>query len=223
MAKTIDIQPSKLVLTDDTTLSAHTIYADNDEIDIDKPIKPDGIKGRASSDLYITATSSQKVGVKDSGGSVLVDIDEDTGIIDFSKQSRMRAYRSGSNQDVGAGASAKVQFNGVSYDEHNEFDEATNYRFTATKAGYYLVQACITYDGTADQVMFSAEIFKNGSRKALARNHASGTSSLSIVLTDVVYLAAGDYIEIYSYNGHTGTLGIAHGEDITYLAIHKLS
>jgi len=223
MAKTIDIQPSKLVLTDDTTLSAHTIYANNDEIDIDKPIKPDGVKARSSSDLEITLESGQKLLVKDNTGASLIDLENDNGIINILKQSRCRAYRGASNQSIASGAWTKVQYNTVSYDEQNEYDESTNFRFTATRKGYYLVLAEIAIGGMADGKTMQLEIRKNGTAHATNRRQCATSGDANVDVQSVVYLDAGEYIEVFAYHDFGSDRDIVAAGNHSFLCVHKLS
>ena len=50
-----------------------------------------------------------------------------------------RAYRNTTNQAISDDSWTKVQLNAESFDIGGEFDSTTNYRFTATTTGYYLV------------------------------------------------------------------------------------
>ena len=61
------------------------------------------------------------------------------GIITLAKQSAARAYLSGSSQTIPKNVWTKIELNNESYDIQSEFDTTTNHRFTATRAGCYLV------------------------------------------------------------------------------------
>ena len=63
------------------------------------------------------------------------------GIIDFNHQSRARAYLSATDAELNPGVWLKIPFDDENFDEHDEMDTTTGYRFTATKEGYYQVNA----------------------------------------------------------------------------------
>jgi len=141
----------------------------------------------------------------------------------FSDVSRARAYRDTSAQSIAASTNVKVELNAESYDEQGEFDSSTNYRFTATKAGYYLVCAAIEYAGMDDGVRYKASIYKNGTEVARNYQRAGGTGSQAVTISDIVYLAAGDYLELWTKHESSGAQDISYGSALTFMAIHKLS
>ena len=136
--------------------------------------------------------------------------------------SRVRAYRS-DEQSIPNQAWTKVQLNAESYDGLGEFDPTTNFRFTAQTAGYYQVNAAVWYIAVDATVIYIA-IYKNGSNVAGAatRNPTTG-GDFSSVISDVIYLAAGDYLELYTYHGSTSAKSAGYGAAWTYMSIHKLS
>ncbi|GAH09300.1 unnamed protein product, partial [marine sediment metagenome] len=86
---------------------------------------------------------------------------DDAGVLALAKQSRARAYQT-SQQSIPASASTKVELNIEDYDEQAEFDHVTNFRFTAKKAGYYLVCGNVVLDGLADGKKYVIGAKKNG-------------------------------------------------------------
>jgi len=160
--------------------------------------------------------SRSSLTVKD-GGTIVQEI-HDGGITDFPKQSRARAYKS-SSQTLTGGVTTKIALAAKNYDEHNEFDSTTNYRFTATKAGYYLVTAKleVTPDGVSTDVL--VYIFKNGANHA--GNGIYRPWQTHVQVTDIVYLDVGDYIEMYGFVNRTRPVS-THSAS-TFMAIHKLS
>lgn len=140
----------------------------------------------------------------------------DGGIINMASQSAARAYRNTSTQSL-SGAT-KIQFNGESYDVKGEFDSATNYRFTATTTGKYVVCATINITSPASAPVVS--IYVNGA--AVSISTAAGTTSgISHSIMGIHALTATDYIEIFVNAGASGT--VVNGEDTTFVAIHKLA
>lgn len=118
------------------------------------------------------------------------------GIVTWNTQSSIRAHRS-TDQSISSNTSTKVQFDTKDWDNQTEYDNATNYRFTATVAGKYLVSAAIRMTGTSgDQISIS--IFKNGSAtNTFCRDQLAAGGDLAVIVADVLNLAAADYVEIF--------------------------
>jgi len=146
-----------------------------------------------------------------------------SGIVGLPKQSRCRAYLSGSNQSVPSATWTKIQLNATLYDEQGEFDTTTNYRFTATEAGYYIVIGSISILNIDDQKTVTVAIRKNGASCAYTRYYTSGTAAPIISAVSIAHLDAGDYLELWVYHNHGSNRDVAAGSSYTYMAIHKLS
>ncbi len=112
--------------------------------------------------------------------------------------------------------SADIMVNGEGY-------RAYFSRFTATKAGYYLIAAQIDWASTADQTLLRASIYKNGAFYASGYEVASGTGRHRSRYVDVIYLAAADYIELWGLQASGGAITAYEGEGGTSMAIQKLS
>ena len=196
----------------------------------------DGLESAATSTIIPTvikdANADTKVDVEESANEDKIRMDvkgveafllNDDGILDLAKQSRVRSYRAVSNQTISYDTYTKIQLNAENYDNQNEFDSTTNYRFTATKAGYYQVNAIINWSTNVDTKRYAAMIYKNGGGVDSAWNHAPGGLGMCVVVSDIIYLAAGDYLELYTYHDATADQTVVSGSDGTYMAIHKLS
>jgi hypothetical protein len=103
-----------------------------------------------------------------------------------------QAYRGTSNQGITAATWTKVQLNVEEYDTNNNFDSTTNYRFTPTVAGKYLVGFAMNTNATA--VTFA--IYKNGS---LYKYFPMGAGTVNVECN-----GSSDYIEWYVYLTGTG-------------------
>jgi hypothetical protein len=103
------------------------------------------------------------------------------------------AYNS-SAQTLSASTATKLQFQTEEFDTANCFDNATNYRFTPTVAGYY--QAGGGFGGGTTQCTTIVVMYKNGSLfKVLANSPSVNPASYGSAL---VYLnGTTDYIELY--------------------------
>lgn len=132
---------------------------------------------------------------------------------------RARAYRS-TNQSVGGSGWTKIQLNAESYDSNNNFDSATNYRYTAPVAGYYQISASINVTAFTGRVVVG--VFKNGSEVSRGFDFTSSSSlDFGGSNSDILLLAAGDYIELYGY--FSGAVTVSGNSLQTFLAIHLIS
>jgi len=136
--------------------------------------------------------------------------------------SKVRAYRATEAQSIPTGVETKIQLNAESYDSQNEFDSTTNYRFTATKAGYYLVTATIYMPSVEDGKVVAPAIYKNGGKYSSYRHLVAAADDMSASVSDIIYLAVGDYIELYVGHNNSVDKNIWYGEGATWMAIHKL-
>jgi len=103
------------------------------------------------------------------------------------------AYKS-SNQSVSSLTNTKVTFNTEDFDTNSNF---ASDRFTPTVAGYYQINAGITFGSTVSYAQIS--IFKNGSSYRYNYLQASA-ANYSVNISCVVYCnGTTDYIEIYGY------------------------
>ena len=69
----------------------------------------------------------------------------------------------GSNQSVSSGVNTKVQCNTEEFDTNSNYDNATNYRFTPTVAGYYQFNYQVSFRGSTNITRMSISLYKNGS------------------------------------------------------------
>jgi hypothetical protein len=177
----------------------------------------DAISVASSSNVPVVlnnSTGTQDIfRAQDNGTNVMVIADG--GYVTLGSQSSIRAYRNTSTQALSN--TTKIQFNAESYDVKSEFDSATNYRFTATVAGKYLVAASISITSPANAP--TIYIYVNGSQYAFRSAHEASSGTVSI--DHIVSLAATDYIEIYVDAGASGTVN--NGADTTFLTVHKIA
>lgn len=108
---------------------------------------------------------------------------------------RCKVYRGTSAQSIVSQTWTKIQFNTEAYDTYNEFDSATNYRFTATVAGTYLVMGGTQINvGESDSSVDSA-LRKNGSEVGMWEEYTSLADAGIMSYVYLVTLAVNDYIE----------------------------
>lgn len=137
-----------------------------------------------------------------------------------------RAYQN-ALQSIPNNTLTKVQFNAESWDLDNEFDSATNYRFTPTVAGLYQVNTAVTFVTNATGIR-RCEIRKNGSP------HTRGTNVDAVTVASLVTTVAAsdifdmngstDYIEVFCSQTSGGALNIVgtSAAETVFVSIAKL-
>lgn len=107
--------------------------------------------------------------------------------------------RLGTNQVVTTGQT-KIQLNTELWDTNNNYDNATNYRFTPTVEGYYQVNWYANCTGSVSLVQCS--IYLNGTNVASGSEPTTGNASQ---VSALIYMnGSTDYIEFYLYTGVGG-------------------
>ena len=119
-----------------------------------------------------------------------------------------RAYLS-SQQSITNGAYTKVIYQAEDFDTDSAYD-TSNGRFTVPsgEAGKYIFTVQVQYTSVSDQTAMRHKFYKNGSDYNAVLNFqktASGTSDNYMQFTNVIDLAAGDYVESYAYQNEGGS------------------
>ena len=121
------------------------------------------------------------------------------------------------NQSVSNSTWTKIQCNTEEFDTNSNYDNATNYRFTPTVAGYY--QVSIRLDvGTSNITAGLVSIYKNGSSFKVGSAYGASAAVIFIgpVASALVYLnGTTDYVEAYGYVTATTPVFYA-GQNGTY-------
>jgi hypothetical protein len=127
------------------------------------------------------------------------------------------AYLS-STQSITSGTNVKVQCNTEEFDTNSNYDNATNYRFTPTVAGYYQVNARTDNGSSTNGSQCTAIIYKNGSQFKLgvqfsltSAQYAEGASVSCLIYCN----GSTDYIEFY-VNVTASSAAISSGASTTY-------
>ncbi|MEX0650269.1 MAG: hypothetical protein WD200_04660 [Candidatus Andersenbacteria bacterium] len=113
----------------------------------------------------------------------------------------------------------KLAFDNEEYDIGAIADVTTNDRITIKRAGKYLVSAYWRLGSVPDQKYAGVQIHKNGSAIRRQLNYASGSTDTDVEATEVLNLAAGDYIEAYARQ----TTGTSRSTTTTGSFIPRLS
>ena len=106
-------------------------------------------------------------------------------------------------QTLSTGTATKMGFNTENFDSDGKYDHSTNYRFTPTIAGKYLIHARIGYaDEAADDKAQESRIYKNGSLVFSANRRTVNTTGrdATVACVAIVDLDSDDYVEVYGYH-----------------------
>jgi len=103
------------------------------------------------------------------------------------------------SQSLGTGGWQKINFNTVITDLNAEFNTATS-RFTATKAGYYRINAGMHTDNQGNTQFYSIGIYVNGTLYQENTANHNGSGPVSRNADCIVNLAVGGYVEVYVQN-----------------------
>ena len=138
---------------------------------------------------------------------------------------KCRVYLSATQENIANDTWTKVLFDTESYDIGSDYDVA-NKRFVAPVTGYYLVNVNIGYfvTGMVADKKYYAGIYVNGALYSANISQASIVSDHTALVSDIVYVEAGQYIEGYTRHvvGAT-TPDISASEQYCYMSIHLLS
>jgi hypothetical protein len=132
-------------------------------------------------------------------------------------QPAFSAYLS-ATQTITSGVATKIQCNTKEFDTNSNYDNATNYRFTPTVAGYYQVNARTDNGASTGGSQCTAYIYKNGSvfkaGVAFGLTAAQFTEGASVSCL-VFCNGSTDYIEFYTNITATSAV-ISSGLSNTY-------
>jgi len=120
------------------------------------------------------------------------------GVISSLVQPAFSASRS-ANQTITTGATTKVEFNTEQFDTNSNYDNATNYRFTPTVAGYYQINVALNgADAGVGSQDVLLRLYKNGAQYlAPMRRQTGAGAQVGITLSQLVYCNGTDYLEVY--------------------------
>lgn len=97
----------------------------------------------------------------------------------------------------------KATFDTEVFDTSNEFDTTTN-RFTATKSGFYRVNAALHTNNQSNNQFYSIGIRVNGNFYQQTSANHFGNGAVDRAVNCLVQLNIGDYVEVFVENYQTG-------------------
>lgn len=129
-----------------------------------------------------------------------------------------------SDQSISTSTWTKIQFDSEDYDTDSEFDSTTNYRFTATNAGYYHIDFAV-YMKLISSYSVDFRVLKNGTTELFHGQSLKTHSNGNVVAnrSKDVYLTADDYIEFYVLHHEGSSKNLDSNKDTTYATIHRFA
>ena len=104
------------------------------------------------------------------------------------------------NQTVTTATTTKLTFNTEQFDTNSNYDNATNYRFTPTVAGYYQINVALSLSDVGVGVQnVLLRLYKNGSQYLAPMRMKTGAGDeIGIVIAQLVSMnGSTDYLEVY--------------------------
>lgn len=123
-----------------------------------------------------------------------------------------------SAQSLTSGAWAKVNLDSEIIDTNSNYDNATNYRFTPTVAGYYIFSGVVHFaSSVVDTTNIAVALRKNGSAIGQAYAHVSVAKQISHSISMTIYLnGSTDYVELWALQDSGGSVNIGNNGENTF-------
>jgi hypothetical protein len=113
---------------------------------------------------------------------------------------------SGGRQSIPAGSGIALSFGQIRFEQGGVYDSAARTRLTAPVTGIYIVAANIAWAASGDGNARRVRIRRNGSVvvSEVVRRATSSDVRVASSISEIVHLAAGDYLEVIVSHGSNG-------------------
>ena len=92
------------------------------------------------------------------------------------------------------------------FDTNSNYDNATNYRFTPTVAGYYQFNSAVFFNNSATSGQVQIQVYKNGNSASFSGNAWNSFGHAWLSLSTLLYAnGSTDYFELYAYQAGGST------------------
>ncbi len=132
-----------------------------------------------------------------------------------------QAYLSADQTGIVDSVWTKIQYNTEVFDPLSDYDNATNYRYTPSEAGKYIIGVIIQATTLADGKLLSAGVYKNGAAVAWVSNNAAFTGNQTMMECVTLQDMNGttDYVEGYFWHNHGSNIGCVGNPKIQFWAV----
>lgn len=206
------------MVANDQAYDSHS--AEGLQLDNNKALAGKNAAGTAQDLIKIDSSDKIKLGTAgydiEPNGTIVVDDNA------LHMHPKAKAYSTDDSQVIGNSSATKVIMTQEVYDVGSDYD-TTNSRFVAPVTGYYLATGQTYWLSPSGEQHWIA-LYVNGA--AVAKQFFGGitSSSTSSTVTDVIYLTAAQYVELYVYQASGGNENIDKGDVTnTFLTVHLLS
>ena len=162
------------------------------------------------------------------GGFGYFFVQQQLGILGGGPTIKARAYKSNTPQAISDNVWAKVTFTDESYDIGSCFNLATD-TFVVPQTGYYQIHASLYFQNIADIKYYGICVSSTSNAFLLYSGRGSSLdpafTSLTISVTDIVYLNAGENITLHGRRNSgspTASIGGSSSGSYTFLSIWLL-
>jgi len=125
-------------------------------------------------------------------------------------------------QSISSGSDTKITLRTISFDPGNNFDNVSNYRFTAPAMGDYLVTGSMVTSGLGITWFIKAIVKKNGVTDVITTTAAANANTEpTAVVADVISLDVGDYLELFGRQNSGSPVTISSID--TFMAVHLIT
>lgn len=132
------------------------------------------------------------------------------------------AYQSIAQAAIVTTTWTRIVFQTEVTDRLGEFDNATNYRFTAAVAGDYIVSAGVGLTTAHAGARIVVGLYVNGTLTArLADTTPGAIGTTAIYGSAPLFLAASDFVELYLWHNDSSSLVTVAGGDTTYFRVSR--
>jgi hypothetical protein len=131
---------------------------------------------------------------------------------------RFNVYRAGA-QSITNNTTTKVEVNTEVFDSESYFDPTTNYRFTPTEAGVWVIVGQVAMSGLSTDKLIQIAIRKNGSSNVGIQKHfvVGTTAQYPQIICSTDMNGTTDYLEFTVFQDSGGSLNLTAGEGVTYM------
>lgn len=131
-----------------------------------------------------------------------------------------RAYLTNTLGTTVSGVATKVALDAESYDVGANFAAS---KFVAPVNGYYSINANIIFGNVATAAKkFYCQIYKNNALLDFSNTHSSFADTVSANISDVFYLDATDYIELFYLHTDATTVDITGTSSNTFFTVNLI-